>query len=281
VTGDLAWTCPTCAVPIATPFCAVCGEPSTRTRRLGLGDLGGQAFKAVTNIDGALLRSLRLLVTRPGKLTVAYLEGSRKPYLGPLQLFLVANAAFFAVQSMLRTSILASPLSSHMAEQDWSPIARALTHARVAAKKTTLEAFRPLFDQAAVLNAKTLIILMVLALSALLPIAFLRARRPFAAHVIFALHFYAFVLLLFCLSLGLAEIQLLMGGDGLASPWVDRVLSVFNLAAIAAWLYVAVGAVYGARGVFRIASVAALTVTVAALVLGYRFAIFLITLYTV
>ncbi len=274
------WTCPTCKAAVATPYCPSCGEQPLSARHLTLRDLARQLLIALSNIDGRLLRSLRRLVVRPGALTVAYVEGRRQPFLGPLQLFLVANVLFFAVQSMSRTNVFSTPLASHLAQQDWSDLARALVSGHLAAVGTTLAAYAPLFDRAAVLNAKSLVILMVLAFAALLPIVFLRSRRPFAVHVVFSLHLYAFLLLLFCAALAVEAVDLLLGGGGLQSPLLDKTVSLVNLACCAVYLHVAIGRVYGAAGAMRIVKAAVLSVAVAALVLGYRFAIFLITLYT-
>jgi hypothetical protein len=133
-----------------------------------------------------------------------------------------------------------------------------------------------------VLNAKALIILMALAFAPFLPAVFYGAHRRFGAHVVFALHLYAFILLLFCVSLLLAEIQQRMGGAGLASPAVDLALTLFNLGATGLYLWFAIGAFYGSRGVARLAKAAGLAVVVVVgITLGYRFAIFLVTLYSV
>lgn len=103
--------------------------------------------------------------------------------------------------------------------------------------RTSLELYAPVFNQAVALNAKSLIILMVLPFALLLPLVFFRNRQPFMAHVVFSLHLYAFLLLLFCVSLGIAAVDVLFGGA------------------------------------------LALALTVSGIVLGYRFVLFLITLY--
>jgi hypothetical protein len=48
----------------------------------------------------------------------------------------------------------------------------------------------------------------------------------------------------------------------------------------AGYLYLAIGRVYGGRTAERVVRAAVLTVGVTAIVLGYRFALLLITLYT-
>jgi len=274
------WTCPGCGMVRRTAFCPTCGEEPLRPRDLKVDDLAARIFAALSNVDGKLLRSFRALLATPGALTVHYVSGQRRPYLGPLQLFLIANALFFAVQSWTHLAIFSSPLASHLHNQDWQEVARAMTEARLRWRHETYAAFAPAFDRAAVLNAKALIILMALAFALFLPALHPRARRALGAHVIFALHLYAFILLLLCLSMLLAEADRLAGGGGLEAGSVDMALSVFNLLACAVYLYAATGRFYGSRGAARIAKVAVLTVAIGAIALAYRFAIFAITLYT-
>ena len=228
----IPWTCPTCHRQIHTPYCPACGERPLNEDDLELRGLLKQFFHAFSSIDSRLIRSLRNLVRRPGLLTVAYVQGQRRPY------------------NHLETV--------HM----------------------TLESYAPVFNQAVVTNAKSLIILMVLPFTLLLPIVFFRARRPFVAHIVFSLHLYSFLLLLFCVCVSIAAMDVLFGGAGLNSAAMDNVLSIFNLAACAVYLYIATGRVYGGKGIIRAAKIAILAPAVATIFLGYRFLIFLITLYS-
>lgn len=252
-----------------------------RPRDLTVRDMSGQFLRGFSSVDGKVMRSFRLLLTRPGALSVAHVAGRRRATLGPLQLFFIANALFFAIESLTHASIFSSSLDSHLHQQDWSPLAQTLVAARLAAKGLSLAAYAPAFDHAALLNAKALIILMALAFAPLLPAFFYGAHRRFGAHIVFALHFYAFILLLYCVSLLLAEAQLRLGGAGLASPAVDLVLTLLNLGACAVYLWFAIGAFYGARGMARIAKAAGLAAAVLGILLGYRFVIFLVTLISV
>src|SRR5262245_20636590 len=88
---DLPWICPGCATECATLYCPSCGETRLRPRDLTVRGLIEQAVHAVASVDSKLLRSLGSLAARPGFLTAAYLAGRRKPYILPLQLFLVTN----------------------------------------------------------------------------------------------------------------------------------------------------------------------------------------------
>ena len=262
-----------------TPYCSQCGERVLQPRDLTLRSLGEKLFHAMTSIDGRLIRTVRCLLRRPGVLTVAYIEGHRKPYIAPLQLFLIANVLFFAIQSLTSTNIFGASLQSHLHNQDWSDLAQSLVTQRLAKTNTRLDAYAPIFDRAVVLNAKSLIILMAVPFALLLPFVFFQSKRLFATHVVFSLHLYTFLLLLFCLSLLIAMTDVLLGGVGLKSAWMDNVLSVLNLLACATYLYLAVGPVYGASGHSSALKALGLALSVGAIVLGYRFLLFLITFY--
>ncbi|MFM0006495.1 DUF3667 domain-containing protein [Paraburkholderia dipogonis] len=274
------WTCPTCANHVTTPFCPQCGESPLRPPDLTLRAIGAKVLHAATSIDGRLISTMWVLLRHPGELTVAHLNGKRMPYVPPFQLFLIANAFFFAMQSLTDTQIFGSTLESHLHHQDWSSLAQSLVAERVAKLGTSLRQYTTTFDRAAVLNAKSLIILMVVPFTLLLWMTSLRARKPFVAFVYFSLHLYTFLLLLFSLALAIAAIEVRLGGLGLDSPNVDNILSIINLGLCGGYLFFALKPVFGSHGITRLVKAATMTLMAGLIVLGYRFAIFLITLYT-
>lgn len=87
--------CLNCGESLATPrprFCPACGqETNLRPPRIGefLQQFGGAYFAT----EGALWRTLRLLLFRPGELTRQYLAGRRKHYVLPLRLYLTISLA--------------------------------------------------------------------------------------------------------------------------------------------------------------------------------------------
>ncbi len=274
------WTCPTCSHVRATAYCPSCGEAPLRERDLSMTDLIGQFVREFSSVDGRLMRSVRALLTLPGWLSAAHVAGRRRAYFGPLPLFLIANALFVAVQSLTHTNIFSSPLESHLNHQDWSPLVRRMVAERFAGQGDALAAYAPQFDRAAMLNAKALVVLMALAFTPLLAIAFRRAGRAFGAHLVFALHLYAFILMLMCVGLIAGDAQLRAGGLGLVSPRVDTAISIGLLLACGAYLYLAIGGFYDSRGAWRIAKSILLAASVGLIVVAYRFAIFLISFAT-
>lgn len=272
------WTCPSCHRDNAAPFCPGCGEQRRDPRDLTLRGLLHQAFEAFTNIDGRVLRSFRTLITSPGVLTVAFLEGRRKPFLGPVSLFLVANVIFFAAESSTNGQVFSTTLQAHMSQQPWDALARTLVARHLAAEHTTLERYAPGFDAAIALHARSLIMVMVVAFAPLVALVFHARRRPFAAHVVFSLHLYAYLLILLSIGTAVPVAWRMIDRSDASARVVDTVLSIGLLILCAVYLYSAIGQVYGGGRGRRAVSAAALSVATAVTALGYRFALFLITL---
>jgi Protein of unknown function (DUF3667) len=85
--------CLNCRTPLAEPrpkFCGQCGQ-ETHLRPPTLGHFVQQFSGAYFSTEGALWRTLALLLTRPGELTRRYLAGQRKRYVLPLRLYLTIS----------------------------------------------------------------------------------------------------------------------------------------------------------------------------------------------
>ena len=274
------WNCPTCRTTISTPYCPSCGERPLKLGELTVRGLVEQGLQAVTSIDGRVMRTIRTLVGSPGTLTLAFLTGRRQPYIGPVSLFLIANVLFFALESVTGGTVFTTPLDSHLHNQPWDGLATTLVFHRLQTLHQTLDSYAPGFDRAIARNARSFIILMALSFSLLPRITFPRSRWPFAAHAAFAFHLYAFILLLFSIATGLLALNNAFGSSGFLPRNFDAVLSLTLLAICAIYLYIATGAVYGGRPTVRAFKTIVLTVGVAAIVLGYRFALLIVTLYS-
>ena len=90
---DLPLHCLNCTQPLADPrprFCPACGQ-ETRLRPPTLGEFLQQLGGAYFATEGALWRTLKLLLLQPGALTRQYLAGRRKHYVLPLRLYLTIS----------------------------------------------------------------------------------------------------------------------------------------------------------------------------------------------
>ena len=86
--------CPTCGAAVNGRFCAACGEQRVTERDYSVAHYIGHVFESLTSFDIRSLRALWTLMARPGRLTRDYLDGRRRIYLGPVQLFVLVNVVF-------------------------------------------------------------------------------------------------------------------------------------------------------------------------------------------
>jgi hypothetical protein len=202
--------CVTCGTRLVGQHCHVCGEKRAGERDLTLAGFARYALDAATNVDARLYLSLRRLVARPGLLTREFVAGRRRPYLGPLQLFLLANLVFFLLLQMgWGTSAFTTDLVYHRTQPVYGAVADRLIAERVGefqrpepgltfperlALLTEEQAeFRRRFNGAQPRYANSLVILMVPLFALVLRL--LRRRALFVRELVFSLHFYAFLLL--------------------------------------------------------------------------------------
>ena len=88
--------CPSCATPLAGPYCHECGQLGEQFNR-SLGHLISEAVESFFHVDGRLFHTLPRLILKPAELTRDYIEGRRAWQIPPLRMFLVVMLIFFFV----------------------------------------------------------------------------------------------------------------------------------------------------------------------------------------
>ncbi len=93
--------CGNCDAPLTGPYCAHCGQHAHESAR-ALGALFHDAWHVITHLDGRFWQTLRLLLLRPGQLTLEYFAERRARYVPPVRLYLVISILFFGLGSLTR-----------------------------------------------------------------------------------------------------------------------------------------------------------------------------------
>ena len=81
-------------------FCHNCGQ-STLSIDRNFGLVFREQMHELLDIDGRLARSLKTLITQPGEITRAYINGRRMAYTPPLRLYLIVSILFFLLFSYI------------------------------------------------------------------------------------------------------------------------------------------------------------------------------------
>lgn len=224
------------------------------------------------------------MFTRPGFLTAEYLRGCRKPYLHPFQLFFVANLIYFLLQPHLGWSGLRTTLYVQLHMMSYSSFASRLVTTRISAKGLTPGQFAPLFDHVVDVQARSLVLAMVVLYALLVAALQWRRKQFFGQHLVFSLHFTAFWLMAIFVVLYPGSSMLLRFAlsHGVHLPTMnwDKLIFPVALLLLLAYSFLALRTVY--RESFFLSFVKALVLTISFhYVLDvYRFILFLTALYS-
>ena len=152
-----AMPCPTCGSPVTGRFCGHCGEQRVTAHDYSVRHFAGHAFESLTHFDFKSLRAFKALVARPGRLTREYLDGRRQRYVGPIQLFVIANLLF----ALIGPNTFRTPLSVQERDPPFPAFKRARVAEAIAGRRTPAPEFRRAFDEAAGLQSKTWVFAMI------------------------------------------------------------------------------------------------------------------------
>lgn len=92
--------CLNCGAPLSGAYCSACGQQS-RDPRPTVSDIAGDFASEMLQWDGKLVRTFRMLLTRPGALTLEYVEGRRARFLSPVKVYLLCSALFFFFNAVM------------------------------------------------------------------------------------------------------------------------------------------------------------------------------------
>ncbi len=277
--------CVSCGEPMGAKFCAHCGEKRLGTDDHTLRRLFEHMFAAFTNVDGKVFLTLRYLLTQPGRLTADYLRGRRKPYIAPLQLFLIGNLIFFLLYPIIGgAKTLTTDLDTHLHYLWHSSVAQSFVTPRLAARTQSVEAYAAVFNPAAVTQARTLVILLVPIFALAAMALYWRHRRHCTAHLVFALHVCAFWLLFVCAKLTLVNVALRLMRSFQVFPSADAVdlgSLLFGLAVMSGYLFRANQTVFNRQhAAVTLAKAVSLAIALELSLQAYRAALFFITFWS-
>lgn len=96
--------CLNCGQPLRSDdnFCADCGQVNDE-RPLSISDYFSGFFSNFFSFDSKLYKTIIPLLFKPGKVSKEYIEGKRKKYTNPFQLYLHTTIVFFLLNGLIST----------------------------------------------------------------------------------------------------------------------------------------------------------------------------------
>ena len=190
-----AVACPSCAEEMLGEYCHRCGEHDPAALDPSLRGFFRDAVHEVVDVDSRVLRTLRALFLRPGLLTTEHLAGRRRPYVGPLKLYVVIFAVVL-FSGILVEQFLPGRRSGGTGYQVFAAQLERLV-AAVAERKAIApaEARRELTEHVQE-HISWFIMLVPVLFGGVAHALFRGRRRWFSENLVFAIHFSAFNYLL-------------------------------------------------------------------------------------
>jgi len=248
--------CPNCGEPFATPrprFCPACGQ-ETRLRPPRIGEFVQQFGGAYFATEGALWRTLRLLLCKPGELTRLYLAGRRKHYVLPLRLYLTISVVVLLLLRAVAAVSIEAPGAVQIEPAEARHVEIDIGFGRAGLKdgvfycrelpawmckriQRRIDVEPRFFAQEVeqfglrfVSNVGSAMFVLLPAFALWLQLVYRNRRLRYTEHLVFALHVHAFWFTM--LALGLTDL-----------PW----LGLLAGAAVPAYTLLAMRRVYGGR----------------------------------
>ena len=206
--------CLNCGLAIDTNFCPNCGQHNTNHNH-GIGQFLNEFLDEFLHLDSKILRTLVPLLTKPGFLTQEWVAGKRVRYITPLKLYLTLSAFCFLALSF-KTQLYGEQLSDLKINVNQPVISitrdKPGVGQKVSSKDSSLDSlFKRKIgtpDKARIEVIKkqfisrlptTNFILMPI-VAGIFQLLYIRRKRFYVEHLIYTLHYYSFVFLIFTAS---------------------------------------------------------------------------------
>ena len=204
--------CKCCGNGFQGRFCNRCGEKVIESHERSLLNFLDSVLNAFTFLDGKFIKSLKMLVTRPGELSRNIGDGVRVPYMKMVSLFFLAN--FFYFFFPLWDSFNSS-LYTQMNSLRHSAQATRMVNERLAKENISMNVFTEKYEVQSTNLSKLLLVLLAIMFALALMVINYSGKVYFFDHVLFSLEFYSFHILLNLLIISYIFLLLIKGGNAL------------------------------------------------------------------
>ena len=156
------------------------------------------------------MRTLWLVVSKPGFLSCEYFHGRRVRYTKPLQLFLFLNVVYYFSITLFSATTFTTPLATQLHMNNYYPAyaSRRVDH-KLQKEQISYAALEAKYNEKTSVLSKTLIFLLIPIFALLFYGLFFKKREYFVEHLVVATHFWCFNLILLGVVLPIISLALI------------------------------------------------------------------------
>ena len=186
--------CLNCGAHLSGRYCSQCGQKASDLR-VRLGDFFHEAVHEFLHFDGKIIRTMSLLIGRPGQLTIDFLAGKRSRHVSPLRLYLVWSAVFFFLALAFGPAKFAKEGGNMPAAVAQKPAEHSFG-IRVERGAIKFVGDPQRINEVLVHDSPKAMFVLMPFFALLLFLFFRKRERFFVPHLYFSIHFHAFVFFL-------------------------------------------------------------------------------------
>lgn len=246
MSNSVSSSCRNCGASLVGPYCSRCGQRDIDYHR-SFGTVFRDFLDSFLAFDGKVIQTLWLLLSRPGELTVRFLQGQQIRFLNPIRLYVSISLLFFLVLHFAKPDAALVvfkgdvPAGQHenAAPNEQSADGDQQFEAKMISKYGSEQEFASHLVAEFIERLQWLILICVPVYAGLLKLIYLRGERPYLAHLVFAFHLHSAFFV--C-----ALVQILLGAISRTAhqDWIKWVVSLVGLW-LAVYLFLAQKKVYG------------------------------------
>ncbi len=270
--------CVSCGAPIEKNFCGSCGEKRPDKHRFTLMHFVHESIEGFTHLDNKFFRTLKCLFARPGALTRHFEMGRTVRFMKPVPFFIVSNILFFVLVG--QSNIFAVKLEKYLQYDNYIKYGTTAAFDKKFGADAKPASVAVLFNEKMITQSKSFIILIIPLFALFCALLFFRKKPYFTLHLVFATHFFTFLLLYLILFHFLVEIpdQYIFH---LPQAVFEAIAIPLNLAIIIIYAALATAHYYGIRWYWAVATGIGMGLLFLVALQAYRILLFYKILYSI
>jgi hypothetical protein len=267
-------------------FCSQCGEKEVSGEDYSIRHYLEELLLAFTLLESKVLRSVWLVISRPGYLSSEHFQGRRVRYVKPIQLFILMNLVYYFSLTQFEATTFTTPLATQIHMNNYYPgYASMRVDQKLQKDKISYQTLETKYNQKTNVLSKSLIFLLIPIFALLFYVLFFKKRKYLVQHAVVATHFWAFNLILLGVILPIVSVLLIRLCKGLsvsAAPVTnDGVVSTILQICLAAYLFLMLRRAYAASRWYCAVTALVIGWSFFHIVWLYRFLLFNLTLSVV
>lgn len=188
-------TCQSCGKTVEGKYCANCGEKQLDRHDFAMKHYLEESFEGITHFDNKFFRTAKLLIARPGLLTLYFSQGKRIGFVKPFQMFVICNILFYFAAGSF--NLFSTPFSGFY---NHTPYIRFNTRPFIQGYAKTENQLRDValqFNEKMGTESKEFTVVFIPIIAMFCWLLFIGRKKYFSEHLVFATHFLCFTLLYF------------------------------------------------------------------------------------